>query len=409
MLIPFLVAAALAADPAALHDDALVIDGHVDVPMNILGLGLDPFVRGDGPGCFPANFAPLRAESDAGRPWCTQFDFPRARAGGMDAAFFSIYIAGEYAGRAPRDGGGAARRAFDMIAATRASVARHPELAVMAETAADVRRAAADGRFAVLLGIEGGHAIENSLAILRAFRREGVRYMTLTHTNTNDWADSSGDVGRPGVVRHGGLTDFGRDVVREMNALGMIVDVSHVADETVDDVVATTRAPVIASHSSARALTAHPRNVSDAIARAIAKTGGVVMVNFNEPFVGAGPDEMPPAAQAKKLELEATHGPGDAADRAFVEWRSEHWPAVPLDRLVDHIDHLAKVAGVDHVGLGSDYDGVNLLPRGLGSVDRLPAITATLVARGWGEDDIRKVLGGNVLRVLEATEAAARP
>lgn len=408
MIVVPLLLAALAAPGSRIHHDAIVVDGHVDVPMNVLELGLDPGESGAREGCFPATFHRIRPEAQRDAPWCTQFDFERARTGGMDAAFFSIYIAADYVGRAPRDGGGAARRAFDMIAATRAVVARHPDRAVMASTADEVRRAAQDGRFAVLLGIEGGHAIENSLAILRAFHAQGVRYMTLTHTNTNDWADSSGDAGKPGVQRHGGLSDFGREVVREMNALGMLVDVSHVADETFWDVIETTRAPIIASHSSARALTPHPRNLTDEMARAIARSGGVVMVNFNEPFVGSGEAAMPAEARAKQAELEALHGEGDRAEFEFNAWRAQHLPAVPVERLAEHFAHLVEVAGIDHVGLGSDFDGVTLLPLGLESVDRLPRLTEALAARGFDEASLRKLLGGNTLRVLEAAQRAAR-
>src|SRR5687767_10545321 len=285
ILAPLLIASLAAAEPRV-HFDAIVVDGHIDVPMNVLQLGLDPGERGDKPGCFPAAFSDLRPADRADAPWCTQFDFERARAGGLDAAFFSIWIDPAYVTKPPREGGGAARRAFDMIAATKAVVAKHPCHAVMATTADDVRRAARDGRFAVLMGIEGGHAIENSLTLLRLFHEQGVRYLTLTHRNTNDWADSSGDVDDPNVKRHGGLTDFGREVVREMNALGMLVDVSHVSDETFFDVLETTRVPVIASHSSSRALTPHGRNVTDAMARALAKNGGVVMVNYAELFIG---------------------------------------------------------------------------------------------------------------------------
>ena len=402
-----LLLAVLAANEPRVHFDAIVVDGHVDVPMNILALGIDPADPGDREGCFPIGFPDLRDAEKPGAPWCTHFDFARAKAGGMDAAFFAIYIAADYVGKLPRDGGGAGRRTFDMIAATHAAIAKHPDLAVLATTAEDVRRAARDGKFAVLLGIEGGHAIENSLAMLRTFHGQGVRYMTLTHTNTNDWADSSGDVGKEGVVRHGGLTEFGREVVREMNRLGMLVDVSHVADDTFWDVIETTKAPIIASHSSSRALTAHGRNVTDEMARAVAKNGGVVLLNFNEGFVGAGPDEMPAEAKAKQAELEAKHGKGNRSEYEFLEWRREHWPAVELSALVDHFVHLVEVAGVDHVGLGSDFDGVTLLPRGMESVAQLPALTAALKARGLSDGDLVKILGGNTLRVLEAAQRAA--
>jgi membrane dipeptidase len=246
-----------------------------------------------------------------------------------------------------------------------AFVARHPDRLIMATSAADVRRAKREGKVAIFIGVEGGHAIESSLDRLRELHDRGARYLTLTWNNGNAWAGSS--VGLDGT-RTGGLTPFGRDVVREMNRLGMLVDLSHVSDSTFFDAIEVSTAPVIASHSSARAINAVPRNLSDEQLRAIARNGGVVNVNFYSRFI----------------------------DPDFRESR-----ATPLAVLIDHFDHIAKVAGVDHVGIGSDFDGVSALPEGMEDVTRLPRIAEALLDRGYSESDVRKILGGNMLRVME--------
>jgi membrane dipeptidase len=264
------------------------------------------------------------------------------------------------------------------------------------------------------MGIEGGHAIENSLFALREFHRLGVRYMTLTHTNTNDWADSSGGFGEPGEVRHHGLSPFGEEVVKEMQRIGMLVDVSHVSDETVEDVLRIAKAPIIASHSSSRALADNPRNLTDDQLRAIGANGGVVMVNFWPLFI-----------DPKQTEWSATffkkHGADIKAieekykadrDKAYGEitklMLSEHPPKTPLSRLIDHIDHVAKVAGIDHVGLGSDFDGIPSTPEGLDGVDGMPRITLELLRRGYTEEQVKKILGENFLRVFAAAEDYAK-
>jgi membrane dipeptidase len=279
----------------------------------------------------------------------------------------------------------------------------------MAYTAEDIRRIAARGKIAALMGIEGGHAIEDSLATLRMFYKLGVRYMTLTHTNTNDWADSSGDINNANVAHHQGLTDFGRAVVREMNRLGMMVDISHVADKTFYDVIATTRAPIIASHSSARALADHPRNMTDDMLRAVAKNGGVVMVNFFDLFIDPRKAELAKQAKIKREELRRQFPDDEQRVSAELEkWLAANNPGpTPLSMLIDHIDHIVKVAGIDHVGLGSDFDGDITPPQGLEDISKLPNITYELMKRGYSDADIKKVLGENFLRVMSEVERAA--
>ena len=254
----------------------------------------------------------------------------------------------------------------------------------LADSAADVLAARSVGKTASLMGAEGGHAIENSLAALRTLRRLGVRYMTLTHSSSHSWADSSSD-----ISYHGGLSGFGREVVEEMNRLGMIVDVSHVSDETFWDVIGATRAPVIASHSNCRAIADHPRNLSDEMLRAVAANDGVVMVNFFSCYVD-------PEKTAEWMVFSGLHWLLHLGD-----------PETPLSLLVDHIDHVVQVAGIDHVGLGSDFDGIPFVPANLRDVSDLPNITVELMRRGYSDEHIRKILGGNVLRVLSDVERVA--
>ncbi|MGH9800405.1 MAG: dipeptidase [Blastocatellia bacterium] len=309
-----------------------------------------------------------------------QTDIPRMKEGGLGVEFFSIYVAAKYAKE-----GGSARRALDMIDGVYEQVRRHPESLQMAYTVADIRRARRSKKIAALMGIEGGHAIEDSLSALRQFYKLGIRYMTLTHTNTNNWADSAGGIGNPPEKRHGGLSDFGREVVAEMNRLGMMVDISHVGDETFRDVIEVTKSPVIASHSSCRALTNVPRNLTDDMLQAVAKNKGVVMVNFYNGFINteyAKPGDPMPAKSADKA---------------------------TLDMLMAHFEHVIKVAGINHVGIGSDFDGVDgMLPPGMEDVSKLPTITYELLKRGYSEADVKKVLGGNLLRVLAENERIAK-
>ena len=359
----------VSADAMRLWREAIVVDAHNDMPTKMVDEGYDPDVR-HRPGTG-------RDEGET--------DLPRLVASGITGQFFSAWVDAPYASRRPD---GSFERAVEYVDSIRAFVARHPEQLTFATTAADVRRAKREGKIAALIGVEGGHAIEASLDNLRELHRRGARYLTLTWNNGNEWAGSSIGVGG---TRTAGLTDFGREVVREMNRLGMLVDVSHVSEQTFFDAVAASRAPVIASHSSARALAGHPRNLSDDQLRAIARNGGVVAVNFYAPFLDAG-------FAAAMDSLERSSG-ADARSRILA------LPRPSLSVLIDHIEHVARVAGHDHVALGSDFDGVGgLLPRGMEDVTHLPRIVQALLDRGWSHGDLRKLLGENLLRVLEAAE-----
>ena len=387
---------ALRARADKLHRQAIVIDTHNDVTSPILEHGFDLGMDGAAPDAKTRTHTDLR----------------RMKAGGIDAEFFAVYVAAEYVNRKPGEGGGAARRALDVIDSVYRQVRNHPDSLEMAYSSTDIRRIARHGKIAALLGIEGGHAIENSLAALRMFHQLGVRYMTLTHTNTNDWADSSGDIDDSNVKHHNGLTDFGREVVREMNRIGMMVDISHVSDKTFFDVIDTSKAPIIASHSSARALAGHARNMTDDMLRAVGKNGGVVMVNFYDGFLDGRKAQRTPLVRAKERELRQQY-PNDAprVEAELTKWLEETGPGkTPLSVLIDHIDHIAKIAGVDHVGLGSDFDGVPLtgLPEGMEDISKLPNITFELLKRGYSDQDVRKILGENLLRVMAACERYAR-
>ena len=377
-----------------LHAEAIVVDTHNDIPTVLYASGID------------------LANPDK-RPVHT--DLAKMKAGGITAEFFSIYVDASYWEKPTSLGGGAARHALDLIDVTHRQIERHPDALVLATSAADIRAAKKDGKVAVLMGIEGGHAIENSLSALRSFHRLGVRYMTLTHTNTNDWADSAGFSGPPDA-RHKGLSSFGEDVVREMQRIGMLVDVSHVSDDTFWGVMRVAKAPVIASHSSARALTDHRRNLADDMLVALAKNGGVAMINFWALLVDAkyaaraGRFFLAHRGELQKLRgklHDDVFGFREALDRMKAS-EAEPFARPPLARLVDHIDHVAKVAGVDHVGLGSDFDGVDTLPEGIDGVDGLPKITEELVRRGRSDAEVLKILGGNFMRAFEGAEAYAR-
>jgi membrane dipeptidase len=376
---------------ARLHSSAIVVDTHDDITSAILEDGFD-LAHPNGK---------------------TQTDLPRMRAGGVTAEFFSIYVdARFYEHPSSREGGGA-RRALDMIDITYQQIERHPQDLVLATSADDIRHAKQDGTIAVLMGIEGGYAIEDSLHALRDFYRLGVRYMTLTHATNNDWADSSGiGTAAPPRPRHHGLSAFGEEVVREMQRVGMLVDVSHVSDETIEAVLRIATAPVIASHSSARALCDAPRNLSDEELRGIAATGGVVMVNFFSGYLDPGYRTAMHAFFTRHgAELAALDKKGtklSALREAALKMGAGDLPKVPLGVLIDHIEHIAKVAGVDHVGLGSDFDGVESMPEGLQGIDGLPRITLELLRRGWSDEDVKKVLGENFLRAFAAAEAHAR-
>jgi membrane dipeptidase len=290
-------------------------------------------------------------------------------------------------------------------------IRRHPESLEAASTSADIRRIVKSGKIAALMGIEGGHAIEDSLPALRMFYNLGIRYMTLTHTNTNDWADSEGDINNQSINHHNGLTDFGRQVVREMNRIGMMIDISHVADKTFYDVIATSQAPVIASHSSARAIAENPRNMTDDMLKALAKNGGVVMVNFYDGFLDPRKAKLALQSRTIEDELKLKYPNDPKRVQGEIEaWRKANDPGkTPLSVLIDHIEHILKVAGIDHVGIGSDFDGVPLtgLPEGMEDISKLPTITYELMKRGYSDADIKKVLGENLLRVMAAVERVA--
>jgi membrane dipeptidase len=384
-------APAVSAKAVQIQNSAIVVDTHADTPQRFLDENFDI-----------GNADP----KDNGH-----ISLDKARAGNLGAEFFSIWVEPSYKGQF-------AHRAVDLIDSVYEQAARHPDRIMMAFSVDDIERAHKQKKLAVLMGIEGGHAIENDIRLLREFYRLGVRYMTLTWSNTNEWGDSSGDIDDPKVEHHHGLTDFGKQVVIEMNRLGMMVDISHVADKTFYDAVATSRAPVIASHSCARALTNAPRNMTDEMLRALAKNDGVVQVNFFSGFVDEDYRKATSAlAKDRDAAVEAFVAQHKAEgktvtyveyDRIEREWAAKV-PRPPFKSLIDQIDHIAKVAGVDHVGLGSDFDGVSgATPAGIDSAADLPKITQGLLDRGYSPEDIRKILGGNLLRVFRDVERISR-
>ncbi len=340
-------------------------------------------------------------------------DLEKIKQGNLGAEFFSIWVEPEFKGHY-------AQRAMDLIDSVYQQAGRHPDKMTMAFSADDIARAHDQHKFAALMGIEGGHAIENDMRLLRDFYRVGVRYMTLTWSNTNEWADSSGDIQDPNVKHHNGMTDFGKDVVREMNRLGMIVDISHVSDATFYQALLVSQAPVIASHSSSRELTNQPRNMTDDMLRAMTNNGGVVMVNFYSAFIDENYRKAcsdPEKIKQRDAEVEAykkAHPHPDGSPVTYDEtapiekkWAAQ-FPRPPLKSLIDHIDHVAKVAGIDHVGVGSDFDGVTSLPDGIDSVADLPKITQALYQRGYTREQILKILGGNFMRVMHEVETTAK-
>jgi len=382
----------ISAKARQIHNSAIIIDTHADTPQRFLDEGFD--IGSTDP-------------NDVGH-----ISLDKARRGNLGAEFFSIWVEPE------TNQGHFARHTFDLIDSVYEQAARHPDRMMMAFSSADIERAHREHKLAALMGIEGGHSIENDIHLLRDYYRLGVRYMTLSWSNTNEWADSSGDINDPKVQHHNGLTDFGKQVVTEMNRLGMMVDISHVADKTFWDTIATTKAPVIASHSSARALVNAPRNMTDEMLQAVAKNGGVVDVNFfsgfdDQKFWDAAQAQAKDKATAEQAYLDQLKAEGKPVnyielDRIDREWTAKI-PRPPLKSLIDQIDHVAKVAGIDHVGLGSDFDGVSgATPQGIDSAADLPKITQALLDRGYSADDIRKILGGNVLRVFREVERVSR-
>ncbi len=377
----------------SIHESAIIIDTHADTPQRFLDGNFD--------------LGQNTPVSDG------HIDLGKIKNGNLAAEFFSIWVEPDFKGRY-------AHRAMDLIDSVYQQAARHPDQMMMAFTADDIVRAHEQHKFAALMGIEGGHAIENDIRLLREFYRLGVRYMTLTWSNTNEWADSSGDIKNPKVQHHQGMTEFGKNIVREMNRLGMMVDISHVSDDTFYQAVQVSRAPVIASHSSSRALTPAPRNMTDDMLRAVTRNGGVVMVNFYSAFIDSNylkASSDPEKTKQRDAELEAfkkAHPHADGTPLTYDEYApiekkwAAQFPRPPLKSLIDHIDHIAKIAGIDHVGLGSDFDGVTSLPEGIDSVADLPKITEALVQRGYTREQVHKILGGNFLRVMRDVEKVAR-
>jgi len=333
-------------------------------------------------------------------------DIPRMRDGGLSAIFFSIWINGKILG--PE----AVKKALDQIDAVRETVRKHPNDLVLATTADDVREAKKQGKIAALMGVEGGHMMGNDLSVLRTFAALGVRYMTLTHMENNEWADSS--TAKP---EHNGLTDFGKDVVREMNRLGIIVDISHVSDKTFYDALASSKAPVFASHSSCRALCNAARNMTDDMIRDLAKNGGVIQINYHVGFLSQEfrdyENAHPEAEKEISEEIKKRCGDNEsckytAGDQVVREFMNAgKLPKVDWTLIVDHIDHAVKIAGIDHVGLGSDFDGA-IMPLGMEDVTHIPQITDALLKKGYSESDIRKILGENTLRVLSEVQRVSR-
>ncbi len=373
------------AEVMQVHNSAILIDTHNDVTSATV------------------------AGMDIGTPNTDHHtDLARMKKGGMSAQFFAVYVAASYV-----EGNHAAHRTLDMIDTVRHDIVeKYPNDFLFAGTAADIRRARAEHKIAALMGIEGGHAIEDSLRILRDFYALGIRYMTLTHTNSNHWADSSGDTNQP----NNGLSAFGKEVVHEMNRLGMIVDISHVADKTFWDALATSTAPIFASHSSCRAISPAPRNMTDEMIAAMAKKGGVIQINFACDFLNPDVLKANEAVNAKiatirdELIKKYANEP-DGIQRAMREAREQvgaaNGPRATLADVVKHINHAVQVGGIDAVGLGSDFDGIDCAPVDLDSVDKWPNLTRALLEEGYTAEEIRKIYGGNTLRLMAAVEHAA--
>jgi membrane dipeptidase len=367
-----------------LHFSSIVVDTHDDTTQRFLDGKFDLGVR-----------------SSSG-----SIDIPRMKEGGLRAIFFSIWIPSKVTG--PE----AVNRAMTQIDAVREQVRTHPKDLMLATTAAEVREAREQGKIAALMGVEGGHMINSNLGVLRSYAALGVRYMTLTHSGNDEWADSSTD--KP---VHNGLTDFGKDVVREMNRLGVIVDISHVSDKTFYDALEVSKAPLLASHSSCRAICDAPRNMTDQMMKDLAAKGGVVQINYHVGFLS---QEFRDAEKAdpeinKAISAELTKRCGDnescqliEGDRLTREYVEQgKLPRVEFAKIIEHIDHAVKVAGVDHVGLGSDFDGANM-PYGMEDASKLPKITDALLQKGYSEGDVRKILGENTLRVMTEVERVSR-
>jgi membrane dipeptidase len=372
---------ALTEEARRLHQACLVIDGHNDLPWQIY--------RRAGSALEQIDLAQSQPDFHT--------DIPRLRRGGLGAQFWAVYVP-------PSREGSPACCALEQIDLIHRMVRRYPETFDAARCADDIERVSREGRIASLIGIEGGQTIEGSLAVLRMFFALGARYMTLTHGDTTDWCDSGTD-----ESRHGGLTPFGGQVIHEMNRLGMLVDISHASMKAAQDVLRISRAPIIASHSSADAVARHPRNLTDDILERIARNKGLAMVNFYSGYVEPNAAEITRRMFDVARELRAKHPEEQDYRDAYQRWKAEHpIPRGTVHTVIDHIDHIVKVAGIDHVGLGADYDGVGTLPEQLEDVSCYPCITAGLLSRGYDEPSIRKILGGNLLRVMRLAEQVAR-
>jgi membrane dipeptidase len=385
----FFLSRAVSADEIAerarkLHFSSLVLDTHDDTTQRF----------------FSKDFDLGKRNPDG------HVDIPRLREGGMNAIFFSVWIDGRIMGPP------AVEKALDQIDAVHENVLKYSKDLVFCRTAEEVRRAHAQGKIAALIGVEGGHMVGNDIRVLRMFGDLGVRYMTLTHFYNDEWADSSTD--KPA---HNGLTDFGKDVVREMNRQGIMVDISHVSDKTFFDALEVSKAPLIASHSSCRALCNHPRDMSDDMIKALAAKGGVIQINYERSFIDQAYKDAYDkvfggvVAATEKITKECADD-ADCTSRKLKDLQTQleasgALPRVSWERIIDHIDHVVKLVGPDHVGLGSDFDGATM-PDGMEDCSKLPKITEALMRKGYKEEDIRKILGGNLLRVMERTEKVSR-
>jgi len=370
-----------------------LIDGHNDLPWEIR----ERFKNDLAAVNLAADTSHLRLEPGQA---ALMTDIPRLRAGHVGAQFWSVWIP------VSTQGFQAVQMTLEQIDLVKRMSAQYPADFAMAYSAADIRRIHKSHKIASLIGIEGGHQINNSLAVLRQMYAAGARYMTLTHTSNTPWADSATD-----APVHHGLTPFGVEVVKEMNRLGMLVDLSHVSPDTMRAALAASQAPIIFSHSSARALVDHPRNVPDDVLRAVAANGGVVMVNFAPPYVSAARNRWEADHAAERTRFDSPPyaglyiGQPERAKAALTEWEAQHpMPVTTLAQVADHIEHIRQVAGIDHVGLGSDFDGIPDAPVGLEGVDRYPALLEELMRRGWSDADIAKLAGENLLRTFAAAE-----
>jgi membrane dipeptidase len=364
------------------HLESFVFDGHNDLPWEIRTKADSSFDKRDIAKDQPA----------------MQTDIPRLKKGGVGAQFWSVYVPAETAKK-----GTALHDTLEQIQLVKSMIERYHDVFEQARTAADVERIVKDGKIASLIGVEGGHSIEDSIENLRRLHALGAGYMTLTHSDTLSWADAATD-----KQQHQGLTALGEEIVREMNRLGMLVDLSHVSDETMKDAIRVSKAPIIYSHSSARAIANHPRNVPDDVLKLVKENGGVVMVNFFPGFIVPRSAEIMAQMFDKSRELRSRFPNEADYQREWRRWqRQNDYPSGTIHDVVDHIEHIAKVAGIDHVGLGSDYDGITKVPKQLEDVSTYPLITQELLNRGYQPADIHKIMSGNILRVMRGAEKVA--